>query len=144
MSFLARLEPKFGRFAVPNLTAVIIAGQVMMFVANAMPATAGHAPTIDSIRLEPDKVAQGEVWRLVTFVFDPPQTNLIFAFFGWYLFYLMGTTLENVWGTFRYNVFLGIGYLASIAMAFLTWLALGMSGEAASNIYLEGTVFLAF
>jgi hypothetical protein len=92
----------------------------------------------------PDKVMQGEWWRLITFVFDPPITNPLFAFFAWYLFYLMGTTLESTWGAFRYNVYLAIGYFASIASAFLFWFATGMPGQSATNAFLYGSVFLAF
>jgi hypothetical protein len=129
---------------VPNLTAFLIAGQVLLYVVNSMPAVQGRAPTLESIRLAPDMVMKGEVWRVLTYLFDPPLTNVLFAFFAWYLFYLMGTTLEAVWGTFRYNAFLGIGYVASVAIAFMYWFTFRMPGETATNGFLYGTVFLAF
>jgi hypothetical protein len=144
MTILARLERRFGRFAIPNLTAFIIAGQVVLYMANAFPAGQGPAATLDAIRLEPDKVVQGEYWRVITYLFDPPATNPLFAFFFWYLFYLMGTTLEAVWGAFRYNMFLAIGFLASIAMAFVFWFVFRVPGIAATNAFVQGTVFLAF
>jgi hypothetical protein len=68
----------------------------------------------------------------------------LFAFFFWYLLYLMGTTLESVWGNFRYNVYLAIGYFASIAMAMMFWFSFGVPGNTASNAFLYGSVFLAF
>ena len=86
----------------------------------------------------------GEWWRLITYLFDPPRTNAIFAFFAWYIFYLMGTTLETTWGLFRYNLYLAIGYFASLAFAFLCWFATGVPGQAATNGFLYGSVFLAF
>lgn len=144
MSLLSRLDAKFGRYAVPNLTVFLIAGQVLVYVADSVPGGLQRAPVLENIRLMPDKVMQGEVWRLVTFVFDPPVTNPFFAFFFWYLFYLMGTTLEGVWGNFRYNVYLAIGYLASIAMATVFWFAFGLPGQTATNGFLYGSVFLAF
>jgi hypothetical protein len=76
-------------------------------------------------------------------LFDPPITNLVFAFFFWYLFYLMGTTLEVNWGTFRYNAFLLIGYLASVVSAFAVHFGVGLPLPA-NNGFLYGTVFLAF
>ena len=144
MSFLSRLESKLGRYAVPNLTAILIAGQVVAYLAQSMPAPPGAMSVADKIAMVPDKVAQGEWWRLITFVFDPPITNAIFAFFAWYLFYLMGVTLEATWGAFRYNLYLAIGYFASIVAAFLLWFATGVPGQAATNAFLYGTVFLAF
>ena len=86
----------------------------------------------------------GEWWRLITYLFDPPRTNPIFAFFAWYIFYLMGTTLETTWGLLRYNVYLAIGYFASLVFAFLCWFATGIPGQAATNGFLYGSVFLAF
>ncbi len=144
MSVLATLQQKLGRFAIPNLTALLIAGQVLVYLAERMAAAGGGAPLVANVGLYPEKVLDGQVWRLVTFLFDPPRTNVIFAFFAWYLFYLMGTTLESTWGTFRYNVYLGLGYLASVAAAFVYWFTIGVPGMPASNAFLYGTVFLAF
>jgi hypothetical protein len=144
MSLLARLESKFGRYAVPNLTVFIIAGQVLAYLAGMAPAAPGQGSVLESIRLVPDKVLEGEWWRVLTYLFDPPRTNVIFAFFAWYLFYLMGTSLEATWGAFRYSVYLAIGYVASVAAAFLSWFAIGGPGLPASNAFLYGSVFLAF
>jgi hypothetical protein len=143
MSLISKLEPKLGRFAVPNLTVMLIAGQVFLYVAQQLNPGQGGVDVLDKIRLYPDRVLSGEVWRLVTFLFDPPLTHLIFAFFFWYLFYLMGTTLEVSWGTFRYNVFLLIGYLASLVSALAVYFATGLNLPA-SNGFLYGSVFLAF
>ncbi|HEY4232781.1 MAG TPA: rhomboid family intramembrane serine protease [Lacipirellulaceae bacterium] len=143
MSLLARLESKLGRYAVPNLTVALIAGQVMIYVLQRIDLP-GAAPLATKIALVPDKVLQGQWWRLITYLFDPPQMNPIFAFFAWYIFYLMGVTLEGTWGTFRYNVYLAIGYFSSLAFAFLCWFATGVPGQMATNGFLYGSVFLAF
>jgi hypothetical protein len=140
MRFLRRLEQTLGRFAVPQVTAALIAAQVVAWLLlQARPNPAG----LDRILLVPDLVLQGEVWRLVTFLAVPPQLGRtafgpIWAFFAWYLFYLMGTALEQYWGAFRYNLFLLVGYVATVAVAFLS------PHVPASNLFLEGSVFLAF
>lgn len=144
MKWIDRLDAKFGRFAVPNLTLFLIVGQVLAFLVNSSPMADGAAPLLDGIRLEPDKVLAGEWWRLITFLFDPPITNPLFAFFFWYLFYMFGTTLEVNWGTFRYNIYLLLGYLASVVMIFVAALAFGVPSEVANNGFLYGSVFLAF
>ena len=106
---LTYLERRFGKFAIPNLTVILIVGQVLMFVAGRR-----DEALLERILLLPQNVLDGEVYRLLTFLFSPPTGQLIWAFFYWYVWYIMGTALENYWGTFRYNVFLLIGYTATI------------------------------
>ena len=144
MSLLDKIERRFRRFAVPHVTIGLILCQVVVYaVAQGQIFKAGAGglepqTVLDRIALVPDKVLEGEVWRLVTFVCEPPVTNVVFAFFFWYMFYLMGEALEMNWGSLRYTVYLFIGYLATLAVAFLT-------PEVPASIgFLQGSVFLAF
>jgi hypothetical protein len=98
---------------------------------------------LSALVLVPRLVMEGELWRPFTFLFIPPVgdlslLSLIFAMFGWFLFYLMGTALENHWGTFRYNVFLLVGWMATVAAAFVT------PDVPSTNVFVMGSVFLAF
>lgn len=146
MSLLSKLERRFGRFAVPNLTMVLIAGQVLVYAATCLPPPADQQEAVpgpnnalvEKLNLVAGQVLSGEVWRVVTFLFVPPTTYLIFAFFFWYLFFLMGTALEHTWGTLRYNVFLLLGYVATVAVSFVT------PDAPTTNAFLAGSVFLAF
>ena len=132
---LRRLEARFGRYAIPNMTVALILGQVFML----MVAYVQDATVLRRIAFVPSKVIDGEVWRLITFLFYPPVgTPIIFAIIFWMLFYMFGTALESQWGAFRYNVYLMIGYLAAVAVAFLT------PAAATPNTFLYGSVFLAF
>ncbi len=134
--WLNRLERSLGRYAMPHLTTVLIMGQVLFFL---MGAGGGAAGILDLMLLDAGKViAQGEVWRLVTFLFIPPNAHPLFLLFAWYLFYLMGRALENQWGTFRFNLFIVIGWIGTAAIAFLP------PQLPVSNAYLMGSVFLAF
>ena len=74
MNLLDKLEKRFGRFAVPNLTLYLIAGQTIFYV---MFLTGRVSRTMTL--LAGDLLHQGEWWRLVTFPFDPPLTNLLKA-----------------------------------------------------------------
>jgi len=139
MKLLDRLERKLGRFAVPNLTLILIFGQVVFYVASqAELHGAFQEPVVERLRLIPRFVLQGEVWRLFTFVFDPPGGNVLFAMLFWYFFYLIGTVMEHTWGTFRYNVYLLVGYVATVGVSFL------VPNAPASFAFLQGSVFLAF
>lgn len=142
-SFLKRLERRFAPWAIPNLTGIIIAGQVLLYLAR-MFATADDpaADPLIKIYLLPSLVMQGEVWRLFSFPFIPPATNFLFAAIGWMIFFHFGTALETTWGTVRYNIFLFIGLLANIAAAFIAY-SQGIDALV-GNAFLYSTVFLAF
>jgi hypothetical protein len=133
MKILNRLERRFGRYAVPNLTVALIFCQVVFYVVQYF-----NRPALGQVVLVPGLVLQGQVWRLVTFLFQPPLMNPLYAFFFWYLFYLMGTALERTWGIFRYNLFLLIGYVVTVGAAFVT------PERQTYNGFLQGSVFLAF
>jgi hypothetical protein len=139
MSLLDTLERKLGRFAVPHVTLGLIACQAVVYVANLLLEQQNAAePFAARFWLIPQKVLAGEVWRLVTFLVVPPFGFILWTLFFWYLFYLMGTALERTWGTFRYNVFLLLGYIATVSVAFI------VPDLPATNAFLQGSVFLAF
>lgn len=138
MKLLDRWERRLRPFAVPNLTVSLIVCQVLVYVVMLADKSERQASVLQHLLLIPERVLAGEVWRLVTFLCVPPFTNVLFAFFFWYLFYLMGTALEQQWGALRYNAYLLIGYVATVALSCLP------PGHAADNRYLQASVFLAF
>ncbi len=133
MKFLERLDRMVRPIAIPNLTMVLIAGQGLTFLA-----TAGDPAMRSRMSLVWDKVIEGEVWRLVTFLFVPVSPSPIFLLLALYIFYIFGTSLDRHWGFVRYNTFLLLGTLLTIAAA-------GVShDQAVTGAFLGGTVFLAF
>jgi hypothetical protein len=133
MALLNRLERRLGRFAIPHLSLYLVIGQVLFWSVWFL----GYFD-LERIALLPGQVLAGEAWRLVTFLFLPPITHPVFIAFAWYMFWLMGSALEGYWGEFRFNVFVLVGWLLTVAVAFLT------PGQYASNLFLAGSVFLAF
>ncbi len=128
-----RLEHKLQRYAVAGLTSTLVAGQVLFYVAERM-----GSIDLDRCTFIPQRALTGEWWRFMTFLFIPPQTNIVFAAFAWYIFYLMGNALEGHWGALRYNLFLLIGTVLTLAAALL------VPGLPATNVFIGGSVFLAF
>lgn len=134
MKLLNRIERKLGDdFGIPNLTIGLIILQVIVYVLSFT-----NREILNGFYLSGNLVLQGQIWRLISFLAVPPVSNPILAFFFWYMFYLMGSALENQWGMFRYNLYFFIGYLATIAVSFL------VPDQPASNAFLQGSVFLAF
>lgn len=133
MKFLERLDRIVRPIAVPNLTVIIIAGQVLMLFASA-----GNPQLLSRAKLVWDDVLAGEVWRLITFFFVPPGMSVIFLLFFFLIFYWMGTSLEQFWGIVRYNTFLWLGAVLTLAAAAV------VHDQPVTGAFLEGTVFLAF
>ena len=138
MPLLNRLERALGRYAIPDISLYFVLGQVLVLGF----ALLGHFD-VERIALLPAAVRAGEVWRVATFMFVPPVTQIsapgaVFLALGWYFFYLMGGALEQHWGVFRYNAFLFLGWLLTVAVSFL------VPAGYATNGYLALTVFLAF
>jgi hypothetical protein len=133
VNLLDKLQRRYGRYALPHATEGLIVCQALTYLFNT-----GKPEFLDHIALVPRLVLAGEVWRLVTFLCQPPPRSLFFVLFFWYMFYLMGTALEHAWGTFRYNVYLAVGWLATVAVSFL------QPDAPASIAFLQGSVFLAF
>lgn len=133
MSWLNRIERALTPFAIPHITLYIVMGQTASYLSLML-------GLIDPNRLilVPALVMQGEVWRLFTFVFYPPNAHWVLIAFVLYFLYFLGNTLEGHWGTVRYNLFLLVGYILTVGFAFLTPYAM------ASNVFIGGSIFLAF
>lgn len=85
-----------------------------------------------------EAVLHGQIWlwRLITFVFIPPNSNILFILFSLYFYWLIGSSLENQWGAFRFNVYYLCGMIGTILAGLITGYA--------SNSYLNLSLFLAF
>ncbi|HVW01889.1 MAG TPA: hypothetical protein VHB77_16170 [Planctomycetaceae bacterium] len=129
---LDRLERKLGRYALPRLTLVLAIGQLIVW------SVAVNQPQfLTRMALIPESVMQGEAYRLLTFLFIPPSLSWVILC-ALQLFYVMGSALEATWGDFRYNLYVMIAYLATLAVAWC------YPANAATNAYIGGSIFLAF
>jgi hypothetical protein len=99
---------------------------------------AGYVDRLDLILRGSFVLDNKEWWRLLSFMMIPKTVHPIWLFFAFYIFYLMGSALEQQWGTFRYNMFILCGYLFTVATAFIS------PGAVITNFYFLGCVFLAF
>ncbi len=152
MDWLNKLERKIGRYAVPNLIMWLIGAYTIGFVINMA------APgLLTYLVLSPYHVLHGQIWRLVTWIFMPTDTNLLFLLIMAMFYYQLGMTLERSWGTFRFNVYIFGGMLFTMLGAFLLYGILSFSYEPAllpemsymisfgiSTNYINMSIFLAF
>lgn len=114
MTFLDRLELRLGRFALPGLIRYVVMLNALVFILLQL-----NPSYITTLTLDPLLVLRGEVWRLVTWIFLPTTTSLLWIFFYLMFTWWVGDMLEATWGTFRLNLYYLIGVLSSTLAAFL-------------------------
>lgn len=136
MNWLDKLERKLGRFAIQNLMSyIIVANAAILLLYTLMPGVGFSV--MDKLSFVPRFVLQGEVWRFVTFIFIPPTTELFWGVFALFFYYSISTSLENQWGSFRFNVYYLVGMIGT-AVACLLF------GFAGTPTYLNLSLFLAY
>ena len=140
VKWIDKLERRFGGLAIPNLTFTLLMAQVATVGLSLM----RQISPVDMV-MNSSLVLSGEVWRLVTFMVLPritPETmsalSVIFTGFALYIFYLMGTTLESVWGHFKFNLFVFLGWLLTVGVSFI------LPGGFFTNTFLISALFIAF
>lgn len=139
LKWIRRLELKYRRYAISNLmTYIVILNAVVFAIDMFMP----HSPLFAKFSLNPAMILQGEVWRLVTFLFLPPHASPIWIIFTLYFYYMVGSNLENQWGSFRFNLYYLIGVLSTIAASFIGFALTGYGIVTTEHLNLS--LFLAF
>ena len=143
MNWIDKLERKFGRFGVENLTMyVIICYVVGYFLAYFNPSL------LSLLTLEPALILRGQIWRIITWVIYPPSMSnvLWFVIAIVFFYYPIGTSLERTWGSFRYTLYIFSGILFSVIGAFILYFITGAYGIGSlfNTYYISLSVFLAY
>ena len=93
MNYLNKLERKFGRYAIPNLSKWLIIGYAIGYMCYYTEVFTSM-PILEFLMLDPAKVLRGQVWRLLTWVVMPPSfSNLFFYVIMMMLYYQLGNDL---------------------------------------------------
>ena len=135
-AWVDKLERKYGRYAIPNLMNYIVIGMGIVFLMDMFVRPFTGFSLSSLLTFSKGAIMRGQIWRLVTFVLMPPSASMIWIFFSLYFYWLIGTTLENHWGRFRFNAYYLFGMIGAIIAGFIT-------GHA-TNLYLNLSLLLAF
>ena len=145
MNVINKLERKYRKYAVPNLMRYIIMlyalGFLLDFIA---PGFYGKFLALDMYAL-----LHGQIWRLVTFIIQPPSDSILFLLIELCLYYMIGTSLEQAWGSFRFNLYYISGMLFNIVgvavFYLITYLIFGTGlSYLIGMFYINRSMFLAF
>lgn len=128
------------RFGIPRLMMFIVLGNLAVWIFSQMDTT---NLLLYNLAFSPEQVFRhGQVWRLVTFVFIP-QSSGFWVVIWMLLYYNIGTTLEEQWGSGKFTIYYLGGVVLNILYATIVWLITGIS-LSISVEYLNLSLFFAF
>ena len=128
------------RFGIPNLMLVIAIGTIAVWVFMQM-VTTGRIYQL--LCMSGQAVLHGQVWRILTFVFLPGESNLIWFIISLYFYYWIGSSLEREWGTGKFTIYYLSGMLLTAIFGVLLSLLLGRD-VVVNATYLNLSMFFAF
>ena len=136
IKWLNKLERKFGKIAIPNLMTILIFGMAIVAVIDIVTNPSYEQNLSSILMFDKDAILRGQVWRVLTFIFIPPGYSILTIAFTLYFYWILGTALENQWGSFRFNVY----YFAGMIGTIIGGLIVGF----ATSYYLNLSLFLAY
>lgn len=149
MKFFYKFERKFSRYAIPNLMYYIVilyAVGLTVFVVNPVMYWNIYG---SYLCLNGRAILHGQIWRIVTFLIYPPSfgmfrfTTIFMGIIALFMYHSLGQTLENIWGSFRFNVFFFMGMLAQALASLIGYLIFRQNWILTTG-FLNSSIFLAF
>ncbi len=135
MTFLDRLERRFGFLAIPGLIRYVMILNILVYLL-----AIANEGFLSLLVADRTAIWHGEIWRLVSWIFIPsvgsglfsPISMILYVYFTWWI----GDVLEANWGSFRLTLYYLLGMLGYIAVALVF-------GGSSASISLNFTLFLA-
>lgn len=124
---MKNLRTRFNRFCfrnrdkgIPNLMLYIVLGNALVYL---FTMTSGNHIVYDTLCFNRELILKGQVWRLFSYVFTSfsVTSNLLLVAISYLCYYSLGKSIENSWGTFRFNLY----YLTGVLMMDLFAIACG-------------------
>lgn len=128
-----KLERKIGRYAIQNLMLYIVIGSGIVFAFDWL---FPELAISSYFYFDRDRILNGEIWRIISFIIMPYDSNPLFMLISMYFYWLCGSHLERQWGSFSFNIFYLTGILGTIIGGLISGLA--------TNTYMNTSLFLAF
>ena len=129
-----RRDPDFG---VTELMKYITIANAAFWVLGAV-----NPVLLSYLAFNPALILRGQVWRIVSFIFYPPNTSLI-AFVAFYFYYWIGSTLEQYWGTAQFNCYFFSGVILTVLYGFIIYFVFGINIMLNSQ-YIYLSMFFSF
>lgn len=127
MNWIDKLERRFGRIGIPYLINGLMVGQLVV----GLIALLINWQILFAVSLNLWGLLAGQVWRLITFLFEPIWIGSMLGVLNLVFYFWIGNMLTRYWGDFRMTLYIALGILG----AWVSCLVAG--GASASGIYLS-------
>ena len=138
---MKNLRLRFERFCfknrdkgIKNLMLYISLGAALVFL---MSQFAGNNMLYYWLYFDRTLILQGQIWRLFTYPLTFTGTNILLTAVMLFCYYSLGRAMENVWGTFKFNLF----YLSGVLLMDVYCMIFGGYADA---YYLNLSLFLSY
>ena len=143
MKFFYKMERKFGRYAIYNLslhiTLIFAIGYLLIM------SPFGAYLYSNWLAFFPYQVLHGQIWRIATAILFPPVTSgsIIWAAICLLLYYNFASLVERMMGTFEFNVYFFGSILVGELGAIISYLITGINYPYLP-IYTHFAIIMAF
>lgn len=142
---MTKFERKFGKYAIKHLQLILITCYAVGYLLELLSSYTG-IDILGMLTLDVDRIIHGfQIWRVITWLLVPPSEFSIFTIVMLYFYFSIGTSLENTWGAYRFNIYFFSGVLFTILGAFVIYFAgIPYSPFWISTYYVNMSIFLAY
>ena len=138
---MKNLRSRFERFCfanrnkgIPNLMLYVVLGTALVYVMNII----DRSYTLYYILcFNREAILAGQIWRLFTYPLTYMTNNLLVMAISLFCYYTLGRAMENIWGTFKFNLF----YFSGILMMDIYCMIFGGQADV---YYLNLSLFLSY
>lgn len=138
---MTNLRQRFNRFCyhnrskgIPNLMLYISLGSALVYLITMI---TGSPILYSFLFFDKSLILHGQVWRLISYPLVYNAGNIFLTFISLFCYYTLGRAMENMWGTFRFNLY----YFSGIIMMDIYCM---IFGGVANVTYLNLSLLLAY
>lgn len=132
---------KHPNFGIRNLMIYVIIGNVLVYLVDMMDSTGTF---MYFLYFNSSLILRGEIWRLVTFIFIPTNSSLLWFAISLYFYYFIGSSLERYWGSGKFTIYYLFGIILTMIYGAVTSFVLSGSYLAIDAFYINLSMFFAF
>ncbi len=128
---------KHPRFGIDNLMKYVALANLAFWLMNLI-----NPMFLQYIVFDPALILRGQVWRLVSFMFFPPNTGIL-ALLVVYFYYWIGSILEREWGSGPFTFYFFSGVILTVVYGFVMYFVFDLRVMLDSS-YIYLSMFFSF